>query len=127
MIRPSGRDATKDAPPSPEEYRKLKTRVNRSASNDDHPKTPALPAADRSPSCQPRQRRSGPTRTWKAERVSIWQAGQHDNPFGMRLTALMIAKRLPDAAVPISLLADHPDVQFNFFRPGIGTVATEMH
>jgi hypothetical protein len=25
------------------------------------------------------------------------------------------------------LLADHPNVQFNFFRPGIGAVATEMH
>jgi glucosamine-6-phosphate deaminase len=59
--------------------------------------------------------------------VSIWQAGNHDNPFGMRLTTLMIAKRLADSSVPMSLLADHPNVQFNFYRPGIGTVDSEMH
>ena len=69
----------------------------------------------------------GPVETWKADKVSIWQAGNHDNPFGMRLTALMISKRLPDAAVPMSLLADHPNVQFNFFRQSLGAVATEMH
>ncbi len=35
----------------------------------------------------------GPVETWKAEKVSIWHAGMHDNPFGMRLTALMICKQ----------------------------------
>jgi glucosamine-6-phosphate deaminase len=45
----------------------------------------------------------------------------------MRLTALMISKRLPDAAVPMSLLADHPNVQFNFYRHGLGAVTTGMH
>jgi len=69
----------------------------------------------------------GPAETWKAEKVSIWQAGNHDNPFGMRLTTLMIAKHLPDAAVPMSLLADHPNVQFNFYRHGIGSTSAEMH
>ncbi len=69
----------------------------------------------------------GPVETWKAEKVSIWHAGSHDNPFGMRLTTLMISKRIPDAAVPMSLLADHPNVQFNFFRGGIGTCEAEMH
>jgi glucosamine-6-phosphate deaminase len=59
--------------------------------------------------------------------VSIWQAGTHDNPFGMRLTTLMISKKLPDSAVPMSLLAEHPNVQFNFYRPGIGTCSAEMH
>jgi glucosamine-6-phosphate deaminase len=59
--------------------------------------------------------------------VSIWQAGTHDNPFGMRLTTLMIGKHLPDSAVPMSLLADHPNVQFNFYRGGIGTCEAEMH
>ena len=63
----------------------------------------------------------GPVETWKAEKVSIWHAGAHDNPFGLRLTTLMISKRIPDSAVPMSLLADHPNVQFNFFRSGIGT------
>jgi len=27
----------------------------------------------------------------------------------------------------MSLLADHPNVQFNFFRPGLGTCEVEMH
>ena len=44
-----------------------------------------------------------------------------------RLTAFMIAKKNPDAAVPMSLLADHPNVQFNFYRKGIGTCEVEMH
>jgi glucosamine-6-phosphate deaminase len=39
----------------------------------------------------------------------------------------MIAKRIPDSSVPMSLLADHPNVQFNFLRSGIGTCETEMH
>jgi glucosamine-6-phosphate deaminase len=39
----------------------------------------------------------------------------------------MIAKRIPDSAVPMSLLADHPNVQFNYLRSGIGTCAAEMH
>jgi glucosamine-6-phosphate deaminase len=68
----------------------------------------------------------GPAETWKAERVSIWQAGTHDNPFGMRLSAWMISKRLPDTAVPMSLLAEHPDVHFHYYRPGLGTVEVTM-
>ena len=32
----------------------------------------------------------------KAEAVSIWHPGQHDNPFGQRLTCLMIAKGIAD-------------------------------
>lgn len=69
----------------------------------------------------------GPAETWKAEKVSIWHAGQHDNPFGMRLTALMISKRIVDTSVPMSLLANHPHVTFHYYRHGIGTVAAEMH
>jgi glucosamine-6-phosphate deaminase len=69
----------------------------------------------------------GPVETWKAEKVSIWHPGHHDNPFGMRLTTLMISKRIPDSSVPMSLLSDHPDVQFNFFRPALGTCKVEMH
>jgi glucosamine-6-phosphate deaminase len=45
----------------------------------------------------------------------------------MRLTAFMIAKRIVDTSVPISLLAEHPDVQFNYYRPAIKTVEPEMH
>ena len=70
----------------------------------------------------------GPVETWRAGRVSIWHPGWHDNPFGIRLTAYMISKRLPDASrCRMSLLADHPNVQFNYYRPGIGTCEAEMH
>ena len=62
----------------------------------------------------------GPRETWKADCVSIWHPGWHDNPFGMRLSALMIAKRVPDASCPMSLLADHPNVRFSYFRGGLG-------
>lgn len=116
----------KDLPPSPEEYRKLATRVV-----DLHPLTIAQNARTSGGgniSLVPTQAISvGPLETWKAEKVSIWQAGTHDNPFGQRLTCLMIAKGVPDAAVPMSLLADHPNVQFNYFRGGIGSCAVEMH
>ena len=54
-------------------------------------------------------------------------AGSHDNPFGQRLTAFMISSRIIDSAVPMSLLADHPNVQFNYFRGRLGTCAIEMH
>lgn len=115
-----------DAPPSPEEYRQLGTRVV-----DLHPMTVmqnARTSGGGNISLVPTQATTvGPVETWKAEKVSIWQAGNHDNPFGMRLTTLMIAKRLPDSAVPMSLLADHPQVQFNFYRPGLGTCNVEMH
>ncbi len=115
-----------DQPPAPEEYRKLSTRVA-----DLHPMTimqNARTSGGGQVSLVPEKAATvGPQETWKAEKVSIWQAGTHDNPFGMRLTTLMIAKRIADSSVPMSLLADHPNVQFNFYRPAIGTVAAEMH
>jgi len=115
-----------DAPPTPEEYRRLGTRVT-----DLHPMT-VIQNARTSGGGQVSQVPTmaatvGPVETWKAERVSIWQAGAHDNPFGMRLTTLMIAKRIADSSVPMSLLADHPNVRFTFYRPGIGSVQAEMH
>jgi len=116
----------KDAPPPPEEYRQLTTRVT-----DLHPMTiiqNARTSGGGQVALVPTKAATvGPVETWKAEKVSIWQAGNHDNPFGMRLTTLMIAKKLPDASVPMSLLADHPNVQFNFYRHGIGSCETEMH
>ncbi len=116
----------KDNPPPPEEYRKLKTRVT-----DLHPMTiiqNARTSGGGQVSLVPQKAATvGPFETWKAEKVSIWQAGSHDNPFGQRLTALMIAKNLPDPSVPMSLLADHPNVQFNYYRHGLGKVETEMH
>ncbi len=115
-----------DTPPTPAEYRRLGTRIV-----DLHPMTVmqnARTSGGGNISLVPTQAATvGPVETWKAEKVSIWQAGCHDNPFGMRLTSLMISKRLPDAAVPMSLLADHPNVQFNFYRPGLGTCDVEMH
>ncbi len=116
----------RDHPPSPAEYRKLGTRVV-----DLHPLTIIQNARTSGGGVitgVPTQAVTvGPVETWKAEKVSIWQAGCHDNPFGMRLTTLMISQRLPDASVPMSLLADHPNVQFNFYRSGIGTCEAEMH
>ncbi len=69
----------------------------------------------------------GPVETFKAECVSIWHPGHHDNAFGQRLTALMISKRIVDTAVPMSLLSLHPNVRFSFYRGGIGTCEIEMH
>jgi glucosamine-6-phosphate deaminase len=115
-----------DAPPSPEEYLKLDTRVV-----DLHPMT-IMQNARTSGGGQldlvPSQAVTvGPVQTWKAEKVSIWHAGMHDNPFGMRLTTLMISKKICDSACPMSLLGLHPNVQFNFYRPALGTVDVEMH
>ncbi len=116
----------RDNPPPPAVYRKLTTRVV-----DLHPLTVAQNARTSGGgniALVPTQAVSvGPVETWQAEKVSIWHAGHHDNPFGQRLTCLMISKRLVDTAVPMSLLADHPNVQFNFYRRGIGTCAVEMH
>ena len=116
----------KAAPPTPEEYRKLGTRIVKL-----HPVTimqNARTSGGGNVALVPTQAATvGPRETWKAEKVSIWHPGHHDNPFGIRLTALMISKRLPDAAVPMSLLADHPDVHFHYLRSGIGTVGVRMH
>ena len=116
----------KDDPPSPEEFRKLDTRVV-----DLHPVTCMQNARTSSGGVVtgvPTQALTvGPVQTWKAEKVSIWQAGTHDNPFGQRLTAFMIGKKIIDSSVPMSLLSDHPNVQFNYYRGGIGTCETEMH
>jgi glucosamine-6-phosphate deaminase len=115
-----------DHPPSAEEYRRLGTRVV-----DLHPVTLAQNARTSGGgniTMVPQKAITvGPVQTWKAEKVSIWQAGTHDNPLGQRLTALMISKRIVDSAVPMSLLADHPNVQFNYYAAGLGTCAVEMH
>jgi len=116
----------KDNPPTPEEFLKLSTRVVNL-----HPVTimqNARTSGGGQVNMVPTQAVSvGPVQTWQAEKVSIWQAGMHDNPFGMRLTALMIAKKIPDSAVPMSMMALHPNVQFNFYRKALGSVSVEMH
>ena len=123
---PKREGAFTDAPPTPAQYRELGTRVT-----DLHPMT-IIQNARTSGGGQvalvpTRAATVGPVETWKSERVSIWQAGMHDNPFGMRLTAFMISKGLPDSSCPMSLLADHPNVHFHYFRPGVGSCETEMH
>jgi glucosamine-6-phosphate deaminase len=116
----------RDTPPPPEAYRHLETRVV-----DLHPMTLIQNARTSGggvvTGVPTRAVTVGPVETWQAEKVSIWQAGQHDNPFGQRLTALMISKKIPDTAVPMSLLADHHNVQFNYLRSGIGVCDVEMH
>lgn len=115
-----------DAPPTAEEYRELGTRVV-----DLHPVTVmqnARTSGGGNVSLVPTSAVTvGPQETWKSDKVSIWHAGTHDNAFGQRLTAFMISKGLADSAVPMSLLADHPDVQFNYYRGGIGSCKVEMH
>jgi len=123
---PKREGAYRDAPPSPEEYRRLGARIV-----DLHPMT-IIQNARTSGGGQvalvpTRAATVGPVETWKSQRVSIWHPGIHDYPFGIRLTALMISKKLPDSSVPMSLLADHPDVHFHYYRRGLGEVTTEMH
>jgi len=115
-----------DAPPSPQEYLKKSARVV-----DLHPMTIVQNArtsgGGRVYMVPTRALSVGPVETWKAERVSIWHPGRHDNSFGIRLTALMISKKVPDSAAPMSLLALHPNVRFSYYRGGIGTCEVEMH
>jgi glucosamine-6-phosphate deaminase len=116
----------KNEPPTPAEYRKLGTRIVEL-----HPITLAQNARTSgggNVTMVPKMAITvGPQETWMADKVSIWHAGTHDNPLGQRLTALMISKGLADGAVPMSLLADHPNVQFNYFRGGLGSCSVEMH
>ncbi len=116
----------KDAPPSPEEFRKLSTRVvelhpitlMQNARTSGGGMIQNVPGAAVT---------VGPVQTWKAEKVSIWHPGHHDNALGMRLTTYMISKKIADSAVPMSLLSDHPDVTFSFLRSGFGVCDVEMH
>jgi len=116
----------KDNPPTPKEFRQLTTRVVEL-----HPITLMQNARTSGggvvTGVPTKALTVGPVETWKAEKVSIWQAGCHDSAFGMRLTTLMIGKKIADSSVPMSLLAEHPNVQFNFYRGGIGSCAVEMH
>jgi glucosamine-6-phosphate deaminase len=123
---PKREGAYKDSPPSPEEFRKQSARAV-----DLHPMTIIQNARTSGggvvTNIPAKAYTVGPVETWKSEKVSIWHPGWHDNPFGMRLTTLMISKNIPDSSVPMSLLADHPDVHFHFFRGGIGSCEAEMH
>ena len=116
----------RNSPPEPASYLKLGTRVVEL-----HPLTIAQNARTSGGGnifMVPTQAVTvGPVETWKSDKVSIWHAGTHDNPFGQRLTTLMISKGMADSSVPMSLLALHPNVQFNFYVGGIGRCDVEMH
>ncbi|MEC3878538.1 hypothetical protein [Parapedobacter sp. 10938] len=115
-----------DTPPTPETYRALGTRVVEL-----HPITLMQNARTSGGGyvvgVPTTALTVGPKETWKSEKVSIWQAGNHDNPFGMRLTAFMISKGIQDTSVPMSLLAGHGDVTFHYYRHALKEVVTEMH
>ena len=92
--------AHQDAPPSSEEYRKLRTREVEL-----HPITLIQNARTSGggvvQNVPTRALTVGPYETWKAEKVSIWQAGTHDNPFGMRLSSLYdFEHKIADSSVP---------------------------
>lgn len=114
-----------DEPPPPEVYRQLGTRIV-----DLHPLTlvqNARTSVGGVVSDIPNRAITvGPRETWKTEKISIWHPGYHDNAFGIRLTALMISKRIADSSVPMSLLADHPNVHFSYLRPNIGSCFPDM-
>lgn len=116
----------KDKPPTAAEYRKFSTRIVNL-----HPVTLTQNARTSGggvvTGVPTMAITVGPMQTWQAEKISIWHPGHHDNPFGLRLTALMISKGIADSRVPMSLMADHPNVQFNYYRGGVGTCDVEMH
>ena len=116
----------KDAPPTPAQYRKLGARIV-----DLHPITLIQNARTSGGGTVQNVPNGavtvGPIETWKAENVSIWHPGHHDNPFGQRLTTYMIANKIADSRVPMSLLSEHDSVIFNFYRHGFGVCDVEMH
>jgi len=63
----------------------------------------------------------------RSECISIWHPGHHDNAFGVRLTTYMIANEIVDARVPMSLLARHHNVRFNFLGPCIPNAGVDVH
>jgi glucosamine-6-phosphate deaminase len=117
--------AYQHSPPSVDEYRALRTRVVQL-----HPVTlmqnARMSCGGNIAAVPTHAATVGPYETWQADEVSIWHPGNHDNPFGIRLTALMIAKGMRDSSVPISLLADHPNVSFHYLRPGFSDVTLDI-
>ena len=115
-----------DSPPPPEEYLKLPARLTEL-----HPLTRFQNACScfsgRVLDIPPYALTVGPVETWKADRVSIWHPGHPDNPFGLRLTTLMLHEKIADSAVPMSLLALHPNVRFSFLRSSIGACEAHMY
>ena len=115
-----------DSPPSVEEYRALGTRKV-----DLHPVTLMQNARTSSggkvATIPDRAVTVGPLETWKSDKVSIWHGGTHDSPFGIKMTAFMISKKICDTRVPMSLLGDHDNVQFNIVRNALREPEAGMH
>ena len=115
----------RDQPPTPEQYKALGAR---------HVGLHPLSMLQNSKACRgglisamPTEAFTvGPQETWKSDRVSIYHPGYHDNPLGMRLTAFMISKGLMDTSVPMSVLADHPNVVWHIYRHGMGTCQPQI-
>ncbi len=114
--------AHRDQPPAPGEYRKLSTRVT-----DLHPMTVIQNA---------RTSGGGYVAMVPTQRVTVGPGGDMENARRSASGTLactiirsacasrrwMISKKIADASVPMSLLADHPNVHFHYYRNGIGAV-----
>lgn len=66
------------------------------------------------------------------EYIEAWQQATPDNPVGVcgpigPTEHLPLVARLVNTSVPMSLLADHPNVRFNYLLPNIGSCSIEMH
>jgi len=114
-------------PPSVEFYANLPTRIV-----DLHPATIVQDARHSCAGEQwliPRQAVTvGPREViGRSKRISIWHPGHHASGFGIRMTTYMIANRVTDARVPMSLLALHDNVVFSLLAPKIEPAGFEMH
>lgn len=61
----------------------------------------------------------GPAETFQCDKVSIWYPGNNQNPFGLKLALLMLSEGIQSSLAPISVLAEHPNVVFNIYRPSL--------
>ena len=124
---PKREGAYADEPPPAEEYRKLGTAGHRLAPDDSYPKRPhvgrrvraagADGGGDGRPGGDLEIRVRVDLASWPSRQSVRHPANGADD----------LSKRIVDTAVPMSLLADHPNVRFQYYRGGIGSVEAEMH
>ena len=115
-----------DEPPSPEEYRKLATRVVELHPINPFPKRTYFRGWERHHGSatgdygRPARNLAGGT--------GLHLAGGHARqPAGATPYCLDDFKGIADSAVPMSLLVEHPNVRFNYYRGGLGACSVEMH
>ena len=70
---------------------------------------------------------SGLTNTNTNDALPDSDNGKMNYTFNSYIIQALISKKISDSSVPMSLLADHPNVQFNYLRSGVGTCEAEMH